>query len=256
MKDPGPNLLEQIIKSNELLAAILAKPDGAPPSPGSPGAAGGINSQWPILFYWSNGAAHPFKVTGVGAGFACEVVSADQSQLSCDSAIKLTAAAGTGNWVQIAIDIPPPVSRAVRLQIAFAPFNAGAWATWHMRFMFYDHTQRYSAEIELSHLNGEVFYTNSAGNPVSLGINLFETLLDAWNKLDLVINFADRTYQWLAVNQNAFDLSTYELEHPGIAVTSKLTFELQLSNSHAEQIIYGHIDEILITDDLYTGPAE
>jgi len=254
VKDPGPNLLEQIIKSNELLAAILA--GGAPVGVAQTLAGGAVPAQWPILFYWANHQVHPFVLTGGPANFAITVTSLAAEQLSCDNALKLVTdpGGGTGHWAQIAIHLPMTPSLAIRLQVAFAAATTSSCIDWHFNLNRYDLASQHEAEIKLTRTSAEAFYLNSAGAYVSLGTHQFETYGSGWNKLDLVINFATDKYHWVGVNQNAADLSAQAIKTSGAGAWPMFTFYIKITNNCAEEQAVALIDEILITDLLYSGP--
>lgn len=255
MEDPGPNVLEQIVKSNELLAAILAAGPGAVgPTVLSGGAA---PAQWPIIFYLANPTLVPFLLTTHASGGSVAVTTTDREALSPRSAIKLQTAAGggTGHWASLSLNIPTTPALALRLQIAFATAMNTNALDYEFAFKFDVPPNRYTARIFLNRTSEEAAYLNSAGVETSLANNTWYTFDWAWNKLDLVINLADLKYHWLAVNHHPFDLSAQSMRTANATTFSLMSFHIIIHNNSADQTGVALIDEILITDELYTGPT-
>jgi len=255
VKDPGPNLLEQIIKSNELLAAILAGGDvGAGPATLQGGA---VPAQWPILLYWSNQLKHGFTFAATQPDTALEVKSDNGQMLSADTVLYMsTGAAGNiGDSAQMDMLMPPPVSGHVRLQMAFTSPRELFACDWYVSFELYDGVNLNTTCIRLKAAPNALAYKNSAGAYIDLKTNAYTTTAMEWNKLDWVINFDETKYHWLSCQHNQFDMSSLGLQQSADAHLPVLNFRFQIKNVLAASEAEAIIDEILITDELYSGPA-
>jgi len=256
VKDPGPNVLEQQVETNRLLALILAA-SGPPPAAGGsyPGLSGGGRCQWPALFSWSNGTVHPFNTSG-DEGFAVTITNLEAEFLSHDSAIKVVVPIGTGKAAKMEIGLPMGPSLAPRLQLA--------WMTKHWPTacriiieVWYDNgTNVLKSGIQVNEADYTLSYLNSAGVYTVIGTNIFDYYSKDWKKLDLAVNFAASKYSWAGVNADGYDLSAQALQSAASSTKKRLTLTIEIINSSAEVANECYLDEILVTDELYTGPPE
>jgi len=255
VKDPGPNLLEQQIETNRLLALILAGAAGpAPNAGGTPGVSGGGRCQWPVLFSWSNGTVHPFNTTG-DTGYAVTVTSLEAEFLSHDSAIKVVVPVGTGSSARMSIGPPMGPNETPRLQLAWMDKQ---WPTASRIIieMFYDNgTNVLKSGIQVNEADYTLSYRNSAGVYTVIGTNIFDYYSKDWKKLDLAVNFPEAKYSWAGVNADGYDLSAQALQSAASSTKKRLLLTIEIMNSSAEVGIEADLDEILVTAELYTGPT-
>ncbi|MBA7693085.1 hypothetical protein ES703_101660 [subsurface metagenome] len=254
MQDPGPNTVEQLIKANELLAAILAAAGGPAPNAGSsPGVSGGGRSQWPTLFAWSDGLHHPFNITG-DAGFSVEVVTPEPGFLSPDSVIKVIVPKGTGSGAKLAIQPPMGLNLTPRIQLAWMSQHWPTACRIIIEMLYDNGVNLLSSGIELDQFDQSLKVLNDAGVYTELGTKLFNWNPLDWTKADLSVNFAEGKYSYAAVNGTGYDISVANLKSGATSTIKRLMLTMEIKNSSADDPNECYLDEILVTDELYTGP--
>lgn len=254
MKDPGPNVLEQQIETNRLLALLVAAaPADAAPTVLSGGA---VPIQWPILFYFADPTYMPFTVTISHAGGYAALSNADKQSLSGHAALKIVAPVGVGKWTRAEIDIPETPSRKVRLQIALANEPSTKDADWNICLSYHDRTNLHRAMIHLKAANEEALFANAAGGETSLGNFAWSHLDTAWNKVDLSVDFALDEYHYVAVNHTHADLSGQGLFLIADPTWPRLRLRIELMNQVIGDPVTAFADQVLVTDGLYDLPTE
>jgi len=256
VKDPGPNVLEQQIETNRLLALILAASGGPPAAGGSyPGLSGGGRCQWPTLFSWSNGQVHPFNTSG-DDGYAVTVTSLEAELLSHDSAIKVVVPIGTGKKATMDIGLPMGPLEAPRLQFAFMTKHWPVQCYITAQLWYDNGTNILKSGIKLNE-NGHVFqYLNSAGVWTTIGTNIFDFFSKDWKKLDLAVNFAASKYSWAGCNADGYDLSAQALQTAVSSTKKRLTLSLEVVNNSSDTANEALFFYFMVTYEIYTGPPE
>lgn len=254
MEDPGPNVLEQQIETNRLLALILAGAAAAPLS--SPGLAGGGRAQWPTIFAWVGGTKHPFLEAGT-AGYSISVVTDDREHLSHDSAIYMQCASeavAIGQTAELDIGIPMPPSRTPRIQLAFMTDIYPYSCDLNVTLIYENGTNKLTAAVRLKGSTRSLEYLNSGGTYTELLAGACQLNPSDWVRLDLSVNFPDAKYSFVGVNQAAYHIPTIDVQSgAGIAVR-RLTLNITLITGSTSQYGRCWLDEILVTDHLYAGP--
>ncbi|MBA7612650.1 hypothetical protein ES703_19886 [subsurface metagenome] len=254
MQDPGPNTVEQLIKANELLAAILAAAGAPPPDGGgSPGLTGGGRCQWPVLFSWSNGGTQPFKKSG-DDGYAVGTDYGEAKNLSHDVAIAVTVPSGTGKKARMEIGLPMGLNLTPRIQLAWMSTHWPTACRIIIELVYDNGTNALTSGITLDQFDQSLKYRNSAGVYTSLATKLFNWNPQDWTKADLSVNFATAKYSYAACNGSGYDLSAQTIQPLASSTVKRLILTIEIYNSSAEVANYCLLDEILVTDELYTGP--
>lgn len=252
MKDPGPNVLEQQIETNRLLALIAA---AGPAAPGLATLSGGaVPVQWPILFYFSNPSSNPFTIIPGPGGGSGAISVLDRNSINAGAGLKLIVPTGTGQWVRAQIDIPQTPTRKMRLQLALAHAPEQQMGAWYISLSYYDRTNLHRAEVILDSTGAESFWLKSDGSQPSLGQFTWSYKDNAWNKVDFSVNFATDMYHSAIVNHASADLSAEGLRPIASPDWPKLTLRIELRNNAADRDCIGYVDQVLVTPELYDIP--
>ena len=254
MKDPGPNVLEQQIETNRLLALLIAAGGAPAPQAGSsPGVSGGGRCQWPALFSWSNGTVHPFNTAGTD-GYAVTVTSLEAEFLSHDSAIKITVPAHTGSNATLDIGLPMGPKEAPHLQLAWMSkhWPIGCWIS--AQFTYGNGSNFLKAGVNLNETGVLTQYLNSAGVWTTVGTMEFDYYPKDWKKIDLAVNFADAEYLGAGVNADWHDLSAQAVQVGAATATKRLTLTITITNNSADTPNEVYLVDVPVTAELYTGP--
>jgi len=249
VKDPGPNVLEQIIKSNELLAAIAAA--GGIPSAPQEGWYSGLPILYPVIFMDQRDTGIAYTTDGTGADWTVEKsnVKPYAGGFNLHLVTKTTTPAANDE-VTAEIILPAPEKPHILLQVLTAADEELAEEHWVEITLWRDlagHT--YYAWLIIRWLPRDVTYWRwYEGAPQQIGIDTPMRGRDmAWHHIQIAIDQSTLKYLFIKINGEVFDLSPYELYHGGVVDPGNLLkFKLKVKNVGAA-MSGDYFHQILIT---------
>jgi len=249
VKDPGPNLLEQIIESNTLLGGILA--GAGAPTAGPAAGFGSLGILHPALFLDACEGTFVWAVTGTGVDYVCqyEVLSAFIGIKGLLMQTKATTPA-SGDRVDAIMILPGPENPWVVIQIMFAiPQGTSSTSEFIIDFLTGDPGGSFTSHVNWSFNIPDVRYyrkVGAGGQSIVLGpgANLAD---HAWNHTQICFNHKTGQWGFIKTNGIKYDLTADYLADSG-AISNipivRLTLTLRTLTTAQAGI---DLDQLLLT---------
>jgi len=248
VKDPGPNVLEQIVKSNELLAAILAA--AGPPAPGLPGSYNPEPIIYPTIFFDNGDGTFNYHVTADGADFVA-VYATEAAFVGLNGIHLKTRTTDPEALDEVRCEYRPGkcLETLANLKVMFRCAEGVVSSYVEIKLGYCDVGTRYYGHLILKFEDHECGYfskDNGANTFHTMGTTRFLSDDRLWHIVDISINIATHMYRSVRVNEYLLALPTSHLAEENEVRPHSMFIELALTT--AEAVAHeAYFDQLLVT---------
>lgn len=248
MKDPGPNLLEQQIETNRLLAAILAASGAA--APGLPGTYNPEPIIYPIIFYDPCGQTFNWLVTADGADFVAkyEPFAAFVGNKGMHLKTRTTTPAADD---EVVCQYRPGrcVETLAKLTVMFRCTEGPSPSLIDIKLGYCEIGTLHYGHIEAqfqAHDLGYFSKDNGVNTWHSIGCTRFRSDAELWHIASISIDMATSKYRSIRINDYELAIPTANLAEENMVKPKSMFIELKLRALDAvTHEVY--FDQLLVT---------